>query len=197
METKVAEQQQAWHAAIGLADFVAHVSNLQHIVDACNTAELGSIDRAKLKNIMQWGLFVEEMMESLSTDSQRDALARALPSLSFEGSSHSATLARLHQARAWVLSSMLGSAFLGDHPKPEALLMWIMSEHQELPNPQERIGAQPSILSTFVEDTAELVAAHGRLAVLSSAYSALVVYADGDERVSFAPASDTGDKTPF
>lgn len=60
METQAAEHQQ-WHAAIGLADFVAHVSNLQRIVDMCNTAELGSIDRAKLKNIMQWGLFIEEV----------------------------------------------------------------------------------------------------------------------------------------
>lgn len=60
METQVAEQQQ-WHVAIGLADFVAHVSNLQHVVDMCNTAELSSIDRAKLKNFMQWGSFIEEV----------------------------------------------------------------------------------------------------------------------------------------
>lgn len=45
-------------------------------------------------------------------------------------------------ARAWVLGSMLGSAFLGDHPKPEALLMWIMSEHQELLQPQGKIYSQ-------------------------------------------------------
>lgn len=61
METEVAEQQQQWHVAIGLAEFVAHVSNLQRIVDMCNTAELSAIDRAKLKNIMQWGSFVEEV----------------------------------------------------------------------------------------------------------------------------------------
>lgn len=36
-------------------------------------------------------------------------------------------------ARRWVLRSMLGSAFLGDHPKPEALLMWIMTEYAALP----------------------------------------------------------------
>eukprot|EP00903_Cladosiphon_okamuranus_P019659 g18072.t1 len=156
MELQVADQQQQWHVAIGLADFVTHVSNLQHIVDMCNTMELGSIDRAKLKNIMQWGLFIEQMMESLTTDSQRDALARALASLSTQGSWHSATLARLRQARAWVLGCMLGSAFLGAHPQPEAFLMWIMSEHQQLLKPQE-----PSMLGTFVEDTAELVVAHG------------------------------------
>lgn len=36
-------------------------------------------------------------------------------------------------ARRWVLRSMLGSAFLGDHPKPEALLMWIMTEYAAIP----------------------------------------------------------------
>lgn len=61
MEPQAAEKQQQWHAAIGLAEFVAHVANLQHVVDVCNTAELGLIDRAKLKNIMQWGLFIEQV----------------------------------------------------------------------------------------------------------------------------------------
>lgn len=42
-------------------------------------------------------------------------------------------------ARAWVLGCMLGSAFLGDHPKPEALLMWIMSEYQELLKPGGKV----------------------------------------------------------
>lgn len=52
-----------------------------------------------------------------------------------------------------------------------------------------------SILGTFVQDTAELVAAHGRLAVLSSAYSTLLVCADSNERVSFAPSSGNGGKS--
>lgn len=69
METQVAEQQQQWHVNIGLTDFVAHVSNLQHVVDVCNTTELGSIDRAKLKNIMQWGLFVEQVNTKLGYSS--------------------------------------------------------------------------------------------------------------------------------
>lgn len=59
----------------------------------------------------------------------------------------------------------------------------------------EPAGDQPSILDTFVEDTAELVAAHGRLAVMSSAYSALMVCADRNEHVSFAPAPDSGGKS--
>ncbi len=41
-------------------------------------------------------------------------------------------------ARAWVLSSMLRSAFLLQHPKPEALLVWIMAEYSELPKLQGR-----------------------------------------------------------
>lgn len=190
----MAEQQQ-WHVAIGLADFVAHVSNLQHVVDMCNTAELSSIDRAKLKNFMQWGSFIEEMMESLHSDSQRDALARALPCLSNQGASHAATLARLHQARAWVLGSILGSAFLGDHPKPEALLMWIMSEHQGILKPQGPADKQCGAFGTFVEDTADLVVAHGSLAVMSSAYSGLLVSADENEPGSFATASNSGGKS--
>lgn len=36
-------------------------------------------------------------------------------------------------ARRWVLGSMLGSAFLSHHPKPEALLRWIMMEYAALP----------------------------------------------------------------
>lgn len=54
---------------------------------------------------------------------------------------------------------------------------------------------QPSILGTFVEDTADLVVAHGRLAVMSSAYSALLVCADGNEYLPFAPTSDCGGKS--
>lgn len=64
MQTQAAEQQQQqqqWHVSIGLADFVAHVSKMQHIVDMCNTAKLGLIDRAKLKNFMRWGRFIEEV----------------------------------------------------------------------------------------------------------------------------------------
>lgn len=46
-----------------------------------------------------------------------------------------------------------------------------------------------------MDDTAELVVAHGRLAVLSSAYSALLVCAGRNGRSSFAPASDNGRKS--
>lgn len=35
-------------------------------------------------------------------------------------------------ARRWVLGSILASAFLPDHPKPEALCLWIMGEYAEL-----------------------------------------------------------------
>lgn len=46
------------------------------------------------------------------------------------------------------------------------------------------------MLDTFVEDTAELVVAHGKLALLSSAYSALLVCADRNEHMSLAPTSE-------
>lgn len=39
----------------------------------------------------------------------------------------------LLSARRWVLRSMLGSTFLADHPKPEALLVWIMIEYAAVP----------------------------------------------------------------
>ena len=53
-------------------------------------------------------------------------------------------------ARAWVLGCILGSAFLGDHPKPEALLMWIMSEYQEL------LPRGKSVLHDIVEHAFEI-----------------------------------------
>lgn len=55
------QQQQQWHVDIKLTDFVAHVSNLQHIVDMCNTSELSSIKKEDMKRIMGWGAFIEEV----------------------------------------------------------------------------------------------------------------------------------------
>ena len=60
-------QEQQWHPAIGLASFLGHVSNLQNVVDMCNTAEFRSIDKAKIKVIMQWGLWIEEVRREEGT----------------------------------------------------------------------------------------------------------------------------------
>ncbi len=65
MEVPGARHQ--WHAAIALEDFMTHVTNFQRIVDMCNTAEFCSIDEAKIKHIMQWGLWIEEVRRGAGT----------------------------------------------------------------------------------------------------------------------------------
>lgn len=55
------QQQEQWHVNIELADIIAHVSNLQHIVDMCNTSELSSISKADMTRIMGWGVLIEEV----------------------------------------------------------------------------------------------------------------------------------------
>lgn len=62
MGTQVPDQQeQPWHAKFGLDEFVEHVEKLQKIVDSANSTKLWSIDKMKLKKMVGWGLFVEEV----------------------------------------------------------------------------------------------------------------------------------------
>lgn len=55
------QQEQQRHAEIELADFVVHVSSFQRIIDMCNTSHLGTVTKAYMKNIMDWGVCIEEV----------------------------------------------------------------------------------------------------------------------------------------
>lgn len=55
------EQRQPWHRKFGLAEFVGHVEKLQEIVSSANSAKLWSVDRTKLKKMVGWGMFIEEV----------------------------------------------------------------------------------------------------------------------------------------
>ncbi|CAM9107786.1 unnamed protein product, partial [Ectocarpus fasciculatus] len=172
-----APEHKQWHSNVGLDDFVGHVLKFNSLVDSTQTRELGTVDKEQLKKMMGWGLFIEQVVGGLDTDSQRNSLAQAL------GLSHCAILPRLYQARRWVLRSMLGSTFLADHPRPESLLMWIMACNEELPPLQahEDAGDETHQAASFANDASAVVKSRGDVGVVSHAYSALLLCGGGNK----------------
>ncbi|CBJ26297.1 expressed unknown protein [Ectocarpus siliculosus] len=181
-----APEHKQWHSNVGLDEFVGHVLTFKSLVDSTQTRELGTVDKEQLKKMMGWGLFIEQVVGGLNTDSQRDSLARAL------GLSHRAILPRLYQARRWVLRSMLGSTFLVDHPRPESLVMWIMACYEELPPLQahQDAGGETDQSASFVDDASAVVKSRGDVGVVSHAYSALLLCGGGSKLASSISTRD-------
>ncbi|CAM9324498.1 unnamed protein product [Ectocarpus sp. 6 AP-2014] len=181
-----APEHKQWHSNVGLDEFVGHVLKFKSLVDSTQTRELGTVDKQQLKKMMGWGLFIEQVVGGLNTDSQRDSLARAL------GLSHRAILPRLYQARRWVLRSMLGSTFLADHPRPESLVMWIMACYEELPPLQahQDAGGETDQPASFVDDASAIMKSRGDVGVVSHAYSALLLCGGGGKLASSISTRD-------
>ncbi|CAM9099714.1 unnamed protein product [Ascophyllum nodosum] len=177
-----------WHPSVLLDDFLNQIGSLQQLVDMTRTPKLGSFDRDTVRRAMGWGLYVEQVIGSLTSDWQRDSLVRGLEAGSKAHHPQATTLPRLRQARSWVLQSMLGSTFLADHPKPQSLLRWIMEEYLEavLGKGLDQVGPQQSVesLSKFIGDATDVVKSSGNTAALSHTFSTLSVcsmVADCDE----------------
>ncbi|CAM9104471.1 unnamed protein product [Discosporangium mesarthrocarpum] len=179
-----------WHPAVTIEQFTSHVVSHVEIVDMTLSPKLCLFDKSTIKRAMGWGAYVEQVVHSLVESWKIKALELALDAtFPTRNWSHRVTVPRLRQARRWVLSSMLGSAFLGDSPRPKVLLRWIMMEYASLPAVRCDGGGMPHVsqggivqssdgstcvsFGAFIEDAAEVMRSRAETAVLSHACSAL------------------------
>ncbi|CAM9303136.1 unnamed protein product [Choristocarpus tenellus] len=167
--------------------FTSQVVSLVEIVDMTLTPKLRQFDKATIDRAMGWGTYIEQVVESLREDWRRQRLKSVLDATFHTRVwPHDVNVSRLAEARRWVLFSMMGSMFLGDHPRPKLLMKWIMREYTSLslftanqgncPSPPEVYSKS---LSVFVDDASKVMRSRANTAILSHACSALNACSSG------------------